>query len=193
MTNRILQLIALLGIGAATHAADPGAKPVEEKQIINITSTDGFEYDLQLGTAVYTGNVRVDDPTMRMTCQKLSVKFKPKDGDAEKFKGVPLVTGDFGGTIESIEATGSVVILNKKDKSTASGEKAVYTTTNQTIVLSGNRPNITSGNNGLKADRVIFDRARGKFRAEGNIESFLVGTSLFSPSTRPPTLMRPLQ
>lgn len=191
MTNRILQFIALLGVSAAVMAADPATKPPTDKQIVNITSTDGFEYDLQLGTAVYTGNVRVDDPTMRMTCQKLSVKFKAKEKGAQQDKGVPLVTGNFGGSIESIEATGSVVILNKKDKSTATGEKAIYTTANETIILSGNRPNITSGNNGLKADRVIFDRARGKFRAEGNIESFLVGTSLFSPSTRPPTLMLP--
>jgi lipopolysaccharide export system protein LptA len=191
MTNRIHQLLLLWAITSGVMAAEPAKAPAPEAEKIKITSTEGFEYDLKEGTAVYTGNVIVDDPTMKMTCYRLSVKFAPKDGGKSADKSLPLVTGNFGGQVQSIEATGTVVILNKKDGSKATGDKAVYTTTNETIVLSGNRPTITAGSNGLKADRVIFDRVRGKFRAEGQIESFIAGASLFNASTRPPSLNLP--
>lgn len=276
ITNIISALLISASVGLAAETND--------QQRIIITSTDSFEFSLTNGTAIYTGNVKAIDPTMIMTCDKLSVKLlaKTKDEGKNDPTTIALMTGDYGEGIETIEAIGNVVIVNKTDGSKATGQKAVYTAETQIIALSGGRPTITAGSgyglslmsiptttdltgtgkslvivalvdgvlhirifnsggqvvvdkpepelpsgqnltyltvllkespfpvtselsakirseiiekatsisghtpgrNGLKADRVIFDRRKGIFRAEGNIESFFLSEgNLFNSPT----------
>lgn len=189
----LVLLPALTALHAAEPATTPPASP-DAPEMIRITSRDGFEYDLAARSAAYKGNVVVTDPAMKLTCESLKVKFAAASTNLTDKSSQPMVAGNLGGRVESIEAEGKVIIINRDDGSTAVGDKAVYTAIDETVVLSGGRPNIISSNgSGLKADLVVFDRRSGKFRAHGNIESFfsqelIGGSGLFNTTSQPPKL-----
>jgi lipopolysaccharide export system protein LptA len=188
---KLSTLILTALLCANLRAAEPAAAAQSPEEKIRITSRDGFEYDLNARTAEYRGNVIVLDPAMKLTCEALTVKFAAS-GTNQTAKAQPMVANSLGGRVEMIEAVGRVVIVNLKDGSTAIGDKAVYTSSNETVVLSGGRPSITAGNgSGMRAPIIIFDRKAGKFRAEGQIESFFTqsaieGGSLFNTTSQPP-------
>lgn len=168
MRYTLTALLCLLTLGA--FAAEPPTKPSPGAEPIRITARDGFEYDLKSRSAVYRGNVIVTDPAMKMSCDKLTVFFAAT-GKKEKDDG-PIIAGNLGGRVERIEAEGRVVIQNLEDKSTAVGDRAVYTAKDQTVILSGGRPSIAASNGSImSADLVIFDHQAGRFRMEGRIES----------------------
>ena len=99
----------------------------------------------------YTGNVRVEDLQAELTCDLLNIL---------------LTTNN---TIQQITADDHVVIVNKKDKSRATGEQAVYTANDgrEIIELLGH-PFWSDGEREGTAEKFIFDRTNNLFRAEQN-------------------------
>lgn len=191
MIRTALSIATLAAILLSTHAADPPATNTEPKvETIKITSTDGFEYDITNGSAAYHGNVVVMDSTMTIQCKRLNVKFASDRPNNKKPATTALIADDIGGRVEQIEASGKVIITNRQDGSKATGEKAVFTATEQKVVLSGNRPTYTRSNgSAMKADEIIFDRSRGKFIAKGRIETvFNEQLNLFNATSRPPAM-----
>ena len=184
--------IALTTMVSAGSAAAAPAAITNQAPVIEIASRDGFEYDLNRGRAIYRGNVVVRDPQMYMTCQILTAQFQTGTNNTAA-AGQPMISNQLGGRIISITAEEGVAIINLQDKSEARGDKAYYSAETETVVLSGVRPSIRSGRNTIRADRIIFDRLQGKFRAEGNIESEFeqssaAGGGLFNTTTKPPAL-----
>jgi lipopolysaccharide export system protein LptA len=108
-----------------------------------------FLYDSNLVT--YTGNVRVEDSQMDLTCDVLTIQLTTNKA------------------IQQITADNHVVIVNKKDKSRATGERAIYVVnTNQEFMeLTGN-PTWGDGQHEGKAGLFVFDRRNNIFRAEKN-------------------------
>lgn len=190
MIRSILQIVAIGLAIAPLQGADAPATKAKAAQTINISSTDGFEYDIAGGTAVYNGSVRVTDATMTIQCEKLHVKFASDRGPAKPGAAAALIADDIGGRVEQIEAAGKVIITNRQDGSKATGEKALFIASEQKVVLSGNRPTYTRANgSALKADEIIFDRTKGKFIAKGRIETvFNEQMNLFNATSRPPAM-----
>jgi lipopolysaccharide transport protein LptA len=133
-----------------------------------LIDADHFEYDSQIGVAIYRGNVRVNDPQMELTCEVLTVRLPAA-----------------GGTVESIVAEQSVVILNKQDKSRATGAKAVYTSASEVVELTGD-PRIETPQGVLTGDVVLFDRAKNKLRATGKVHMKLRPDALKQPNLLAP-------
>ncbi len=114
--------------------------------------SDHFRFLLESNLVTYTGNVRVDDPQMELTCDSLNIV---------------LTTNK---TIQQIIAENRVVIVNKKDNSRATGDHATYTLENnrEMVELTGH-PFWSDGEREGQADKFIFDRANNLFRAEQNV------------------------
>lgn len=132
-------------------------KPVRERGDTHIFS-DSADFDLKNRVGVYTGHVRVIDPQMKMTCEKLTAK-------------VP----ENGGRIDSIVAESNVVIEAVDDKGRpvrATSEKAIYTyqvvnsVTNETIELVGN-PDVSSAMFSGTADTIVWDRINNSIHTTG--------------------------
>ena len=68
-----------------------------------------------------------------------------------------------GGQIKEIVAEINVVIINKKDKTRATGQKGVFTAANNLLVLTGN-PILYQGDNKIAGEVIVWDRVTGKLK-----------------------------
>ena len=150
-------MFVLLMMGACFHFfADDKKKEGDAKTKI---TAEHFSYRINKGEAVYSGDVVVLDPQIDIFTDKMTVIFakgKPKGkgkpklavnpsevgkkggGKTNKPKVALAPLGGIGGNIDRIVCEGNVIIVNKKDQATATGEKAVYTTATELMVITGN-------------------------------------------------------
>ena len=168
-----LPLIAFVAAAAALVAQTnaPVAKP--ERAPTRIFS-DSLEADLKTHTAVYRGNVRVEDPQMKLTCDVLTASM-PEGGKR----------------IESIIAETNVVVdaLDEKGRNShATAGKLVYTykvvgvVTNENIELSGN-PRVTNAIYGLlEGELITWDKTADKVFVKAFAGAFRPGGSNSIPS-----------
>ena len=114
-------------------------------------SADRLEVDQQRQEASFSVNVRVEQGTMRLAADKLTVFYA--DGSSED--------GEVGGqAIRRIEAAGTAVtVIYGKD--TATGKRAVYDVVQSEVVLDGGVVLVRGGNT-LKGDKLVFNLATGK-------------------------------
>ena len=176
--KRLLLLLATLSLCLAANAQNelaPGATntapemaaPADSSGQTNITkiSSDHLEFQTKTNLATYSGNVRVVDPRMILTCDLLTVK---------------LPAG--GGRPEYIVAERNVVI-DARDKENkpihATCNKAVYTykienlATNELLVLTGNSQ-VLQESNALSGDPIIWDLIQNKLSISQVSTSFSV-------------------
>jgi lipopolysaccharide export system protein LptA len=123
-----------------------------------IRSDNGGEFYYKLKTYIYRGNVRVDDPQMKLRCELLTVK-SPELTNGNKFN---LAIAETNVVIDWTDESGT---------NHATAAKAVYTyvltnlatlpeerwQTNQTVVLSGN-PFVVGGRGTYQGDPINWDR-----------------------------------
>ena len=119
-------------------------------------NSDAAEFDLNARQAVYHGHVVVNDPQMKLVCERLVV-FMPQTGER----------------LNHIEAQTNVVIDfsdNHGATARATGSLAVYRylvqngATNETVTLTGN-PQVESAQGTLTGDQIIWDRGNNRLRA----------------------------
>ncbi|MEO6183830.1 MAG: LptA/OstA family protein, partial [Verrucomicrobiota bacterium] len=115
---------------------------------------DQFRFLYESNLVTYTGHVRVDDVQMELTCDLLNIKLSSNGTN----KGIQKIT-----------AEDHVMVINKKDNSRATGERAIYivNTNQETVALMGN-PKWEDGLRVGTADLFFFDRRSNIFRAENN-------------------------
>ena len=142
-----VMLIAQTNAPAPAGAARPQTK-------ITAVSVDMSVKDR---SAVYTGNVRVEDPLMTLTCELLTARMFTNSTK-----------------LESIIAEKNVVvdgIDNKGQTGHATAEKLVYSfkvlngVTNETIELTGN-PRLTNSIGEFNGDPIVWDITRGRITAK---------------------------
>lgn len=107
---------------------------------------DRLEVDDAAGTATFTGNVVVVQPTLTLNAGKLVADYA---------KG--------GGGISRMTATGNVAITRKGADvpETAKGDVAVYLPATQNLTMTG-AVTLTHGANVLTGDRLVYDMKAGK-------------------------------
>lgn len=157
--RQVLAWMVLLPV--AGLAAEPLPAPKATNDLI-ILSDDGFEYNQ--ATAIYRGNVRVTDGQMRLSCDRLVVTFRTNDTNQAR--------------IESILAESNVVITQQQGRAT--GDLAIYTASNDVVVLIGRgqvqTPLGVYGNailetpqGRLMGTNVVFDRKANRMYAPGRV------------------------
>ena len=168
----LLGLCAVASFAPAQIATTLPAKTTNQFTRIEASS---LEFDRDKGVALYKGNVRVQDPEMDLICEEMIVRFgsptnrvaatnaPAANGSATNGPARPLM--GIGGRIDSIIALRSVVIVNKKDKSRATGQKAVYNGATDIIELTGN-PVLETEQGTLLGEIIEMDRRNNRLSAK---------------------------
>jgi lipopolysaccharide export system protein LptA len=114
-------------------------------------SADALISDRNANYAEFQGNVVTTQEGSVMISDRLKI-FYIQDPNKKKSSKDP----NNQGAIEKIIATGNVKI--KMDEKTAWADKAVYTKTDDTILLSGGNPRILSGKSYLSGETIRVNR-----------------------------------
>jgi lipopolysaccharide export system protein LptA len=148
-------------IQALFQAAYGESEPTEKIHVTaqNLVVDDADKF------AEFTGNVKAVQGKTIITADRLKIFYEgspdalsAKNGTSEKKCG-----------IRSLEASGHVIILF--DTMTAQGEKAVYTTADRVLVLSGPEASVTRPESGsISAAKIIVNRVTGRIRFESNVD-----------------------
>ncbi len=147
-------LISYLVLSAAAFvgAADSTSVTAEETEI----TSKSFVFDQKAEFVHFKETVKVFNPgVMTLTCEDLVAKL-PR-----------------GGGVESIIASTNVVIEYISGKSTnfAKGDKAVYTKTNEVLVITGTpggtMPELVREGMAIRAEVIGMDLANGRYKFEG--------------------------
>ncbi len=147
-TNAVAEILALV----TTNTPPPVPAPPHEPTKID---SDSADFDLTGRHAIYTGDVRVDDSRMKLTCAQLTVDLPAA-----------------GGRINHIVAETNVVIDATDEKGATNhvaSDKAVYDyqvqngVTNETVTLTGN-PVVKNSEGTQSGDTIIWDRANNHIR-----------------------------
>jgi len=136
-------------VHAQTNA--PGAPPAPRAPtLINSESAD---FDLNGHQGIYRRHVRVDDPQMKLTCERLVADVPPAGGRPNHIVAETNVVIDF--TDE------------KGQTNHATSDRAVYVyseqdgVTNDTVTLTGN-PQMENAQGTQAGDVIVLDRANNK-------------------------------
>jgi lipopolysaccharide transport protein LptA len=183
---KIFYFVALLLAveGGSLHAqTNTNALPQPARERTTIASHRVF-YSNAIRQVIYSGDVRVDDPQMKMTCEQLTADFPQS-----------------GGHIDHLVALTNVVMDSVDDKGQtnhATSDMAVYDynvqdgVTNETITLSGNARAETIQVI-LYGEPIIYNRATGSLTATNqhmifkqNLNSALVSTNAPGLKTNSP-------
>jgi lipopolysaccharide transport protein LptA len=135
--------------------ADPASRsaqtnsPADKDQFIKILS-DSLSYDRTADVATFSKHVRASDTQLELLSDVLNASRSTN------------------GTLEDLSAEGNVVITDKSTGGSATGERAVYTSTNgtQLITLTGN-PRWQDGLRVATATTFVYDRLHRLFTAQG--------------------------
>jgi len=176
MKHHHLVAVAMLG-GLLVHAQTntPGAPPAPRAPML--IHADNADFDLNGHQGIWRGHVRVDDPQMKLTCERL-VADMPQAG----------------GRPNHIVAETNVVIDFTDDKGQtnhATGDKAVYVyseqggVTNKTVTLTGN-PQIENAQGTQAGDVIILDLANNKAHFDNPHMIFRQNLNGTSADTNPP-------
>lgn len=142
-------------VGAVASSTNKPAAPT-------VITADNFDYDTKTGLTIFRDNVHVDNPQMKLVCDKMTATLHQGD----------ISTNGF----DNIVADGSVAIdyLDEQgEKTHATAEKAVYNSsiangvTNKVLDLTGN-PVLERTNGWIMADLITMDQGNSTIRAEGN-------------------------
>ena len=145
-------VIAVLG-GLMGHAQTnaPGALPTPRAPMF--IHADSADFDLNGHQGIWRWHVRVDDPQMKLTCERLVADMPQAGGRPNHIVAETNVVIDFTDT--------------KGQTNHATGDKAVYVyseqggVTNKTVTLTGN-PQMENAQGTQAGDVIIWDRANNK-------------------------------
>jgi lipopolysaccharide transport protein LptA len=150
-----MALLALAGGGLRAQTNAPAVSaPTRAPTLI---TSDRADFDLTGHHAVYRGNVRVDDPQMKMTCEEMTVDLPQS-----------------GGHIDHLVALTNVVMDSVDDQGQprhATSDKAVYDykvvdgVTNETVTLTGHAK-VEDKDGSMTGEPIVWDRANNSIHAE---------------------------
>ncbi|MAQ86059.1 lipopolysaccharide transport periplasmic protein LptA [Psychromarinibacter halotolerans] len=132
-----------------------GVENHDSAQPVEITSEE-LSLNQQGGTATFTGGVIVGQGDVVMTCERMVVEYGSGDEGGNEIRVIRMFGGvTFAGPTEAAEA-----------------EEAVYTLSEDTIVLTGNVL-VTQGATALSSDRLTYNLASGAGQMEGRVKTIL--------------------
>ena len=117
LCSKSFALLALLMHGAG-YADTVTAVDGDDQPVQTVITSDTLQFDYRRSIAIFTGNVVVDDPVLRLTCERLVVLF------------------DATNQVRSLTATGSVHLIS--DDREGLCERLVYMTHSGEIIMTGN-------------------------------------------------------
>jgi len=118
--------------------------------------SDSFTVSQNRGTAEFLGNVVVGQGTMRLSAEKVLVKYSEKDGQPDNSE------------IDSMTASGGVTLVSGDEA--AEADTAVYSIEKGTIVMEGNVL-LTQGSSAIAGQKMVVNLDDGSARMEGRVKT----------------------
>ena len=168
--------LLLAAMALPSYAAQPSVK-----QGNTLITADDLEMNFKPKQIfVYTGRVKVVDPEINLLCDKMTVTFNDrkkneKNGSGPATQPLPKLQSKIqpkpvrppmmaqGGQIKVILAEDNVVIINKKDKTRATGKMGIYTAATNLLVLTGN-PVLYLKTGEVRGEIITWDRITGRLK-----------------------------
>lgn len=139
-------LSTVMGVAAASAQAQAPARTGLSTNDVTVITSERLVYDYNQAFAIFETNVVVVDPNLRLTCDKMTVRFNEK------------------GDMNFLEARGQVYI--QQDDKTARAELATYDVAEGKIVLENN-PQVMSGATILQGGKITFWRFQNRMESDG--------------------------
>jgi lipopolysaccharide export system protein LptA len=160
----LLAILAVMLPGLALAQAEVpfGGLEHDASLPVEITS-DRLDLDQAAGTAVFTGQVKVGQGTLRLAADRVEVFYDAASAGPT-------------GKVQRMVATGNVTLANGTEA--AEADHAVYEVAAGTIAMDGNVL-LTQGQNALSSERLDIDLNKGTGRLEGRVQT------IFVPGTQP--------
>lgn len=158
-------------------------KQTGEKKAPTVITSDTIDIYMAKNSAVFIGNVVVDDEEMHITCDKMTIYFEDvkkqetgKTDEGEK-KEEGMTDPQQSKKISRIICEGDVVIIRKavgENKEKQEEQKALagnadFNLKTGEIVLTQDRPKLMRGDEILEADVINYWKDSGKAKANGNV------------------------
>jgi lipopolysaccharide export system protein LptA len=156
-------------LAAVTTVLFPGAAAGQGAQVpfgglqhdatlpVEITS-DALELDQAEGTAVFTGDVKVGQGTLRLAADRLEVFYADTEGAGT-------------GEVQRMLASGNVTLTSGGEA--AEAERAAYDVASGIIEMQGDVL-LTQGANALASERLTIDLNAGTGQLEGRVRTIFV-------------------
>jgi lipopolysaccharide export system protein LptA len=161
---KALAIVAAMLPGPALAQAQVPFGGLEHDASLPVEITaDRLELDQAAGSAVFTGQVKVGQGTLRLAADRVEVFY---DADSTEPTG----------KVQRMIAAGNVTLANGTEA--AEADHAVYEVAAGTVVMEGNVL-LTQGQNALSSQRLDIDLNRGTGRLEGRVQT------IFVPGTQP--------
>ena len=144
--------------GAMAAEPEPSPTPAEPIRI----KADHLVSDSHSNSAEFSGSVEVIQANTTIQSDRLKVTYK--DGNISQ-------PGVNAGTIDAIEAYGNVRI--EFDNRVAVGQKAVYTTIDRKLVLTGPGAKFTHGLDVVEGSVITYYRDNGKVEIDGPVNMII--------------------
>ena len=144
------------GFSPLAQSQDTAEKQPDNK--VHITS-DRLDTDTDARFAEFSGNVHASQGTTEIFSDKLKIFYKKSSDDQ---------TGGVSGSdsIQRIVATGNVRIHFGERKAVA--DQAEYDTEARLLVLTGEKAEVTDGNNFISGEKITLDRTTGRATVESS-------------------------
>lgn len=149
-------LLAALTFGATPNT--PSSSFSTNNNLLIVCTNGG---DFSASSAVFRGGVQVAEPQMYMECELLTVSFQTNTQSRVEMTGMTNVNA----RIDTIIAETNLLMM--AHDTTIIGDRAVYTASNEVIVVTGELVVIETEKSYTYGEHFIFDRRTGKGRAIG--------------------------
>jgi lipopolysaccharide export system protein LptA len=160
--RRSWPILVLLGWAASAGAAEPAAAPqVFSTNDTVILCTNGAAYSESV--VVFHGDVHVFDPRMYLECEQLTGLITTNQSTSALAEGASLT--NVHGRFDTIIAETNVLIMGRN--LTAIGDRAVYTASNEVIVITGTLVVIEKDQSYLYGTHFVVNRITGEGYAIG--------------------------
>jgi lipopolysaccharide transport protein LptA len=163
------------GLMAYAQTNTPGAPPAPRAP--KLIHADSADFDLSGHQGIWRGHVRVDDPQMKLTCEKLVADLPQTGGNPNHIVAETNVVIDF--------------MDEKGQTNHATGDQAVYIyseqdgVTNKTVTLTGN-PQMENAQGTQAGDVIVLDIMNNKAHFENPRMIFRQNINGTSADTNPP-------
>jgi lipopolysaccharide export system protein LptA len=127
---------------------------------IHITS-DRVRSNHQESWVEFIGNVKATQDDGVITADSIRMFYKPSEDGTQ---------GINSAAVEKMIAEGNVKIVFDDSSKTAVAQKAVYTTHDKVLILSGGEPTVWSGQNMIRGDKITLFQAEDRTLVEGGGE-----------------------
>jgi lipopolysaccharide export system protein LptA len=169
----VMGLAALLwaaGSGAGRCAADgQTTAPADRVRVV----ADRLNSNIEANYTEFIGNVKAVQGDFEVQSERLKVYYAES---SNKQSGDP--------SIQRIVANGNVRIRSGERRAVA--DQAVYTTTTDVIVLTGNDAKVTVGKNWITGYRITHNRRTGRIKVESSEQRQVEAVFHTDPKSEPP-------